>query len=465
MDESSMDDPANDRVITEVIPPPMFNLSHTRLFPKRNVPNWRELKEHLKHEGRLDKADILQIISIFTNIVKSENNIVKIQDPVITVGDIHGQYYDLLKLIEKGGDPTKTKYVFLGDYVDRGSFSIECVLYLMSLKINFKSTIYMLRGNHECRQLTSYFNFKLECEVKYDLEVYDKIMDAFDCLPLVCVINEKFIAVHGGISPKLTYINEINKFNRFDEPPKEGPLCDVLWADPVDKDADAMKIEWEPNSTRGCSFIFGAKAAIPFLNRNNCLTVIRGHEVQLEGFKMSKWNTQIEFPSIITVFSAPNYCDVYNNKGAFVKFLNNSINIQQCNFSPHPFILPNYMNVFSWSIPFVSEKISEILVHIIKKKNEDDVEEQQQHTSSKINETVSHSLKMKMKIIIMLMKMYKTLREENELIMKLKGFCPGSKIPKGILLLGAEAIRTALERYKEAKKMDVVNEKMPNDYQ
>ena len=138
MDESSMDDPANDRVITEVIPPPMFNLSHAKLFPKPNMPNWRELKEHLKHEGRLDKADIIQIVSIFTNIVKSENNIVKIQDPVITVGDIHGQYYDLLKLIEKGGDPSKTKYVFLGDYVDRGSFSIECVLYLMSLKIYHK---------------------------------------------------------------------------------------------------------------------------------------------------------------------------------------------------------------------------------------------------------------------------------------------------------------------------------------
>ena len=410
---------------------------------------------------QLSILSFVELVEIFKNIIKSENNVVKIQDPLIVVGDLHGQFYDLLRVISKGGDPSITKYVFLGDYVDRGAFSIECVIYLMALKINFRNTFYMLRGNHECRQLTSYFNFKTECEVKYDLEVYERIMDAFDCLPLVCIINERFIALHGGISPSITFINEINKVNRFEEPPKDGAFCDILWADPAERDSDALAMDWAPNKTRGCSFVFGAKAAIPFLNRNNYLTVIRGHEVQLEGFKMSQWNTQVEFPSVITVFSAPNYCDVYNNKGAFIKFVDNSINIQQCNFSPHPFILPNFLNVFSWSIPFVSEKISEILIHIIKKEDEISCDED----GNKINEAITNSLKMKMKIIIMLMRMYRTLREEHELILKLKGFCPGNRIPKGILLQGAEALKTALERYKAAKTIDKINEKMPEEYQ
>ena len=462
--EDSIEDPTNDRVIKNVLPPPMFNLSHNKLFTKKHIPNWRELREHIKLEGRLDKTDILDIINSFQNIVKSESNAVKIKDPLIIVGDIHGQFYDLLKILEKGGDPSKTKYLFLGDYVDRGSFSIECMLLLMALKINYKNTIYMLRGNHECRQITSFFNFKQECEVKYDLEIYDRLMEVFDCLPLVCIINDRFIAVHGGISPEIKYVHEINKLNRFDEPPKDGPICDLLWSDPVDKDADALTVEWAPNKTRGCSFIFGAKAAIPFLNRNNYLTVIRGHEAQIEGFKMSQWNTQVEFPSVITVFSAPNYCDVYNNKGAFIKFVDNSINIQQCNFSPHPFILPNFMNVFTWSVPFVSEKVSEILFNIIKKESEKIEHRDENDSYLKINETITTSLKLKMKFISMLMKMFRTLREEHELIIKLKGFCPGNKIPKGLLIQGSEALKTALDRYKEAKRMDEENEKMPEYY-
>ena len=116
--------------------------------------------------------------------------------------------------------------------------------------------------------------------------------------------------------------------------------------------------------------------------------------------------------------------------------------------------------MFSWSIPFVSEKLSEILIHIIKRKDEVSCDD-----SNLINETVTHSLKMKMKIITLLMKMYRTLREENELILKLKGFCPGNRIPKGILLQGAEAIKTALERYKTARTIDKINERMPDEYQ
>lgn len=207
----SFPDPCEDRVLKEVLPPPHKALAHEKLFSKKSTttinhidtPDWKLLRDHLAREGKLTKADALELINLFVSIVKAEPNIVKIQDPITVVGDIHGQYYDLLKLLEVGGNPENTKYLFLGDYVDRGAFSIECVLLLYAIKINFKNTVYMLRGNHECRQLTSFFNFKQECEVKYDIEIYDRIMESFDCLPLACILNDKFIAVHGGISPQI----------------------------------------------------------------------------------------------------------------------------------------------------------------------------------------------------------------------------------------------------------------------
>ena len=363
----SLPDPFEDRVMKDVLPPPHLPLPHAKLFPKKGVPDWKVLRDHLTREGKLEKADLLELINLFQTQIKSEPNILKIQDPVTVVGDIHGQFYDLLKLLEVGGSPETTKYLFLGDYVDRGAFSIECVLLLCAIKLNYKTTVLMLRGNHECRQMTSFFNFKQECEIKYDLEVYDKIMEAFDCLPISCLINEKFIAIHGGISPDIDKVLDITKINRFTEPPKTGPMCDMLWSDPVEKDEEALTVSWVENSTRGCSYVFGAKAATPFLTKNDILSIIRAHEAQLEGFKMYKWNNNVDFPSVITIFSAPNYCDVYNNKAAVISFKNNMVNIQQYNYSPHPFILPQFMNIFNWSIPFVSEKISEMLMHIIKK--------------------------------------------------------------------------------------------------
>jgi len=102
---------------------------------------------------------------------------------------------------------------------------------------------------------------------------------------------------------------------------------------------------------------------------------------------MYTWNNSVDFPSVITIFSAPNYCDVYNNKGAVIKFKNNMVNIQQFNYSPHPFILPQFMNIFNWSIPFVSEKISEMLLHIIKK--EKDIDESNTTGTSTLDEAIS----------------------------------------------------------------------------
>lgn len=242
-----------------------------------------------------------------------------VNDPITVVGDLHGQYYDLLKLLSVGGSPETTKYLFLGDYVDRGCFSTEVMLLLCALKIRLPTTIIMLRGNHECRQMTQSFNFKEECLAKYDQEVYDMFIEMFDTLPISAIINGKFITFHGGISPDLKTISELNKLNRFVEPPTKGLLCDLLWSDPVDKPDGTLAQTFSRNEQRGCSYVYGAEALTKFLQSNNLLSCIRAHEVQIEGFKMYNWRNK-NFPQIITIFSAPNYCDSYNNKGAIIKF-------------------------------------------------------------------------------------------------------------------------------------------------
>jgi serine/threonine-protein phosphatase 2B catalytic subunit len=191
---------------------------------------------------------------------------------------------------------------------------------------------------------------------------------------------------------------------------------------------------------------------------------------------MHKWNAKSGFPVVITIFSAPNYCDVYNNKGAIIKFKGAEINIQQFNYTPHPYILPNFMDVFSWSMPFVIEKVTEMLYNVLKYEGVDEEDEEEptdvsaDRVKSKLNEEAKstqkqriQSMKHKIRSIGKMAIIFKTLREEHENITKLKGLCPGYKIPPGILSGGAGAIEEAMEQFEKAKKMDRMNEGMPEE--
>jgi len=350
---------------------PRKPLSDEQLFPRglTAAPNWTVLRDHLHAEGRITKDHLLTIIGMAERIFTEEPNLLKLKDPITVVGDIHGQYYDFLKILEVGGQPgSNTQYLFLGDYVDRGCFSVACVLLLLTLKINFPERIWMLRGNHECRQMTGFFNFKDECIHRYDSTVYTRFMELFDALPLGAVINSKFLGVHGGLSPELRLASNINAIERFSEPPKYGLFCDLIWADPIDEEKypnHHRNEPYAPNDVRGCSYFFSHEAASTFLERNKLLSVVRAHEAQIEGYKMHNHNARTGFPSVITIFSAPNYCDCYNNKGAILLFENNTLNIQQFNYVQHPYCLPNFMDIFTWSIPFVADKVVDMLGSVL----------------------------------------------------------------------------------------------------
>lgn len=315
----------------------------------------------------------------------------------------------------------------------------------------------MLRGNHECRHLTDYFTFKEECEHKYDREVYDAIMDVFDALPLAAVMNNQFFCVHGGLSPEVSSIVDINEIDRFTEPPSKGPMCDLLWADPMEDFSPSNPLDFIPNDTRGTSYCFGYKATVDFLNKHKWLSVIRAHEAQDSGYRMYAKNQKTGFPALITIFSAPNYLTHYNNKGAIMRYENNSMTIKQFTDSPHPYYLPSFMNVFDWSLPFVAEKLGELLLvflRLVNDEEEDNLEDQQQKRAE--------MLRKKVLTVSRMLNMFKTLRNERELAVTLNGLTVhAGQIPENIKKQPPEEVKTQLATFQGVKAVDAVNEARP----
>nr|GAT48835.1 serine/threonine protein phosphatase 2B catalytic subunit a1 [Mycena chlorophos] len=462
-----------ERVIKDVQAPSAGIPTPAQFFSQADPskPDVAFLKNHFYREGRLSEEQALYIISKGTEILRQEPNVLDVDAPITVCGDIHGQYYDLMKLFEVGGSPADTRYLFLGDYVDRGYFSIECVLYLWSLKIWYPDTLFLLRGNHECRHLTDYFTFKLECKHKYSERVYDACMDSFCTLPLAAIMNKQFLCIHGGLSPELNTVDDIRAIDRFREPPTQGLMCDILWADPVeDFGTEKTTDSFLHNHVRGCSYFFTYQAACQFLERNNLLSIIRAHEAQDAGYRMYRKTKTTGFPSVMTIFSAPNYLDVYNNKAAVLKYESNVMNIRQFNCTPHPYWLPNFMDVFTWSLPFVGEKITDMLVAVLNTCTKEELEEEEEEdvtmtspTSTTSEESVERRKVIKNKIMAVgrMARVFALLREESEKVSELKSVSGSNKLPYGTLAAGAEGIREAISGFDDARKSDIENERLP----
>jgi serine/threonine-protein phosphatase 2B catalytic subunit len=262
--------------------------------------------------------------------------------------------------------------------------------------------------------------------------------------------------------------NDISQIDRFREPPTHGLMCDILWADPLEEFGQEKSSEYfVHNHVRGCSYFFSYPAACAFLEKNNLLSIIRAHEAQDAGYRMYRKTRTTGFPSVMTIFSAPNYLDVYNNKAAVLKYENNVMNIRQFNCSPHPYWLPNFMDVFTWSLPFVGEKITDMLVAILntcsKEELEDTVASSASSTPAAIDESAQEkrrAIKGKILAIGRLSRVFSVLRQESEKVSELKT-AAGGRLPAGTLMLGAEGIKQAIHNFEDARKVDLQNERLP----
>jgi serine/threonine-protein phosphatase 5 len=261
----------------------------------------------------------LEAIKVFKNEPSLRE--ISVEDKFTICGDVHGQYYDLLNIFELNGAPSESNpYLFngmrllpfslniiLGDFVDRGSFGVETVLTLFAYKLAYPSHMFLARGNHEAKSMNRLYGFEGEISAKYDNKLYNIFCELFCLLPLCHVINKKVFVVHGGLFSKDNVsLADIAAIDRDREPPEEGLMAEMMWADPI-------AVRGRHPSKRGMGLSFGPDITERFLNHNNLQIVVRSHEVKDDGFEYEHGG------KLITVFSAPNYCDQMGNKGAYLK--------------------------------------------------------------------------------------------------------------------------------------------------
>ena len=276
-------------------------------------------------------------------------------------GDIHGQFYDLKELFKVGGDVPDTNYLFMGDFVDRGFYSVETFLLLLALKVRYPDRITLIRGNHESRQITQVYGFYDEvrasvhtaapprrprhaphmracatrsrrshaplsraaltrllasrlsplrlsqCLRKYgSVNVWRYCTEIFDYLSLSSIIEDKIFCVHGGLSPSINTLDQIRVIDRKQEVPHDGAMCDLMWSDPEEIDGWGL-------SPRGAGYLFGGDVVQQFNQTNAIELIARAHQLVMEGYKHMFTDT------LVTVWSAPNYCYRCGNVAAILE--------------------------------------------------------------------------------------------------------------------------------------------------
>jgi serine/threonine-protein phosphatase PP1 catalytic subunit len=254
----------------------------------------------------LKEEELKFLIEKSLPIIREQKMLIELEAPLHVCGDIHGQYYDLLRIFEHCGYPGEYNYLFLGDYVDRGKQSLETISLLLCYKIKYPDKVTLLRGNHESSVTNRIYGFYDECKRRYNVRIWKSFTELFNYLPVAAIIDDKILCMHGGLSPELKNIQSISEISRPTDIPDTGLLCDLLWSDP-DKDV----VEYDEND-RGVSVIFGEKIVQDFNKKNDLDLIIRAHQVVDDGYEFFAQR------QLITIFSAPNYCGEFDNSAGIM---------------------------------------------------------------------------------------------------------------------------------------------------
>jgi serine/threonine-protein phosphatase PP1 catalytic subunit len=264
----------------------------------------------------------MYLIAGCKEIFKSQPVFLELEAPITILGDIHGQYFDLLKLFDFYGLPPSDNYLFLGDYVDRGKQSIETICLLMAYKIKNPENFFLLRGNHESENVNRVYGFYDECILyfkeegkrRYNLKIWKLFSEMFNWMPVAALIDDKIFCVHGGLSQDLHNFDQIHKIARPSDIPSSGNLsnysgllCDLLWSDPSNE-----AVKWK-ESDRGVSYTFSKEIVQKTIEKLNIDLICRAHQVVEDGYEF------FADRSLITIFSAPDYCFEYGNAAAIMK--------------------------------------------------------------------------------------------------------------------------------------------------
>jgi protein phosphatase len=252
-------------------------------------------------------------------LFKQEPTVLRLNAPIKIFGDLHGQYADLMRLFDEYGSPSTSgdisyiDYLFLGDYVDRGSHSLEIIVLLLALKVENPSQVHLIRGNHEASDINAQFGFRLECVERLGdqgLWVWQRFNSLFNWMPLAAVIDGKILCMHGGIGRSMEYISEIEALQRPLTMETGGLLLmDLLWSDPTEND----RVEGVHPNARGPGLVsFGPDRVHRYCEVNDLQLIVRAHECVMDGFE------RFAAGKLITVFSATNYCGTANNAGAIL---------------------------------------------------------------------------------------------------------------------------------------------------
>jgi len=160
---------------------------------------------------KLDFRAIKFLIEESTKIIQADSMLLDLEAPIKIFGDVHGQYFDLFRLFDVAGYPSEDnqKFLFIGDYVDRGKQSIETICLLLAFKIKYPKKIFLLRGNHECQSINRMYGFYDECKRRYSVKIWKEFGQCFDVLPVCAIVDDRILCMHGGLSPDLNDTLEI----------------------------------------------------------------------------------------------------------------------------------------------------------------------------------------------------------------------------------------------------------------